>query len=697
MSHPSRFATNVPTARKSGTGDAYLDKRPLLQELQKTEGLPTANPERRMQYTSPSQLSSFNTCAKKWYGEVVLGIKWGGNAATELGTAIHAVLEEYALTGELPKAVGDEALRRALPGVKYVHPEAVANGRVLIEHEFAYTPEGFLLPLYGLVDVFGVLGDFAGKLEDWKSTSNFKWAKTQAQLRADPQNIVYSNFALSIGVAARSSKTGGLATTFTHTYLRTREAPDDERVEVEMELDELLDGLELLRHVQHNMAFLAVLPFDHIPQDLNQCAPKGGCHMRSYCQSRGVPVNGPSTLDSVHARMHGMDHTAKDRTELLLPFPLKETRTMPMPPAAGRNAEKARLAALANAAPVDPELGGESAAAPAAPSRPTPPPPPKLVKPPLPGAPGAGQPINPPDGFPMDRKDAPDSPEPLASQAGELAEAEMAKKVAEKAAAKPGLPGAAPKKAAAKKVDDTPLVLRYVGDPAAVAQELVPLASEDAELVEKHAILTDLETAVQVATAEQANLLANPPAEDADDDAVDTYTAKQGEVQTALTKGQRAAKKCRAEIGEIAIGALARASAALEEAAKKVVAAPVVKKAATAPMITGVAMEARPLGGEVPESGERLLYVGCRPRRKLVVTLDDFLRPIQEKVAADKGTAYFRLLSHDANNFIVAELHAQLKAGEITLPHSLCIPVFTAMLHGPAVEFLSAYFDDVVG
>ena len=53
-----------------------------------------------MKHVSASQITTFRDCERKWYFEKIVGLTRPSTGSTELGSAVHAVLEGY-LRGEV--------------------------------------------------------------------------------------------------------------------------------------------------------------------------------------------------------------------------------------------------------------------------------------------------------------------------------------------------------------------------------------------------------------------------------------------------------------------------------------------------------------------------------------------------------------------------------------------------------------------
>jgi hypothetical protein len=136
--------------------------------------------------TSPSQISTFRDCARKWWRISVNGERQPSSPAAERGSRVHEQIEAYLEHGTQPT---DGAALAMLPNL----PEAGTVAGELIEVAFAYQPEGWPVPIRGRVDL---LDPESGRIIDHKTTASLSYAKSAEMLPFDPQAIAYSAAAL---------------------------------------------------------------------------------------------------------------------------------------------------------------------------------------------------------------------------------------------------------------------------------------------------------------------------------------------------------------------------------------------------------------------------------------------------------------------------------------------------------------------
>ncbi len=131
---------------------------------------------------SASRTATYINCHRKFGWQYIAGYPDLGNFDTELGTQVHAVLEDIGKTGRLPDLMSEveSIAAEALPYVQPMFgPETKFEGEIRLQGRHAWV---------GFVDV----RPFPGQKVDYKTTSDFKWAKTPESLLTDPQAMLYA-------------------------------------------------------------------------------------------------------------------------------------------------------------------------------------------------------------------------------------------------------------------------------------------------------------------------------------------------------------------------------------------------------------------------------------------------------------------------------------------------------------------------
>jgi len=305
-------------------------------------------------HVSASQIDTFTDCRRKWWYTSVLGIRPPPSPASALGTAVHAALETYMLHGTPPDR--SPAGQIAAAGIPYARKTA------LVELDMATHPANRRrlggVAVHGRIDVFDPT-DTPPLVQDWKTTSAFKWSKTESELRFNSQAILYARFAFDyadhIGKPTDTVR-------FQHVNLLTKGPPTANLVAIDLDHAHVDAEYQRLDRLVANMAAVATAtaPSQVAPTE-SACAKFGGCYFRERCAALGIFA----------APLH-MRHTPDSH------MPSQEDSTMSNPAVAALAALQAKKrAATAASTPATPP----PAAPPAAPMAST----------------GAGSEITPPD------------------------------------------------------------------------------------------------------------------------------------------------------------------------------------------------------------------------------------------------------------------------------------------------------------
>lgn len=243
-----------------------------------------------------SDVAVMRVCLRKWHGILVQGHREADSDATRRGTAIHALLEHYLDTGE-PIATDTLYGQIAASGYKYLPP--VQSG-ITEQHFRLFGPivDGeALFAYYGAIDW---VHKTERKVKDHKTTSNFKYQKTEETLRKDAQVVVYGSFAAETlpgeGVefewiyylTAEKSRRQARSTLFTMSEVELAAAKRD--------LDQ-----EILRSLEYRR-----LPMLSLPGTAKSCFMYGKpCHLKHLC-SDIKPTIGDLMSNSKDALLAGL-------------------------------------------------------------------------------------------------------------------------------------------------------------------------------------------------------------------------------------------------------------------------------------------------------------------------------------------------------------------------------------------------------
>lgn len=226
---------------------------------------------------SPSMLSAFSPdtpfgCPRKGWFKYVAGLEEPSTGKQELGTALHALIEQRLTTGKRPEGEG-EAYGLYVAGEKMIEEVAA---RKITGVEVALP--AFVLAgakLKGFVDVIHDRG-----IVDWKTTTDLaRYGKTAEQLRTDTQLILY----------ARACHPLLEAVQIAHGQFQTRGAKRTNLVEVAVlqeSIDKQIDKViipqvDRIKHIIKETEPGAVDP------DLRKCAM---CAFKTQCPREGSAI-----------------------------------------------------------------------------------------------------------------------------------------------------------------------------------------------------------------------------------------------------------------------------------------------------------------------------------------------------------------------------------------------------------------------
>lgn len=232
---------------------------------------------------SASQIQTWNLCNLRWYFDKVLGLEdRTGSAATELGTEVHACIEDY-LNNVQPDL--KHALLEHNTFVKSVKDRVDASQiEIRVESEFLDT--SFPVPVLGYIDL--VLIDRAAKtihVIDHKTSKNFKYAKSYEALATDTQALLY---------IYQAYKEFGREYTYTfgHHVICTSEVVPERLTMCSFSHDAIEAGYATLQYQVRSMKQdSAAMGIQYVDKNTAGCYkfPPKGCPHKPYCKG-GMPV-----------------------------------------------------------------------------------------------------------------------------------------------------------------------------------------------------------------------------------------------------------------------------------------------------------------------------------------------------------------------------------------------------------------------
>lgn len=221
---------------------------------------------------SASQLSTYADCPRKWAFDKLDGVPRGDTAATNEGKLIHAQVEAYYKTGEVP------ARPEARAALTHMPPRERPG--LIPEMLFEFVWPGLDCLAHGFVDLAAMVDR---EVHDLKTVSNLKRSqKTPEELRLDAQAVLYST---AVRVLTRSMDPVTLQWTYVVREQPKTRAPKTEPVRLVHTAADAEEGLakwtpiaaEILKWRKQGGRALDVLP------NTDACVKYGPCQYRDLC------------------------------------------------------------------------------------------------------------------------------------------------------------------------------------------------------------------------------------------------------------------------------------------------------------------------------------------------------------------------------------------------------------------------------
>lgn len=228
--------------------------------------------------SSASQVQQFEACPQKWAFSYVLGIKEPQSHQQSHGESIHAQLEDYyrSLGATLPThgsvlMLLEKDIPKPQAGILVEHPSDRGLGIHAADVE-----------MIGRIDLVDPVSKGLAVVDiiDWKSTSNFKYNKTPAELAQNVQLTVYGMWAFRV--------LGAGAVRYAHAYVGTKEEKAQvvwtqvlSRQDVEDAYASIESTLQVMKMIPSVVAEMGIMA---VPGNLKSCWAYGKpCHYQSMC------------------------------------------------------------------------------------------------------------------------------------------------------------------------------------------------------------------------------------------------------------------------------------------------------------------------------------------------------------------------------------------------------------------------------
>ncbi len=287
--------------------------------------------EGRLVWTSASGITtadpnSYGGCLRRWWYEKVGGRDTEETEAMRGGTALHAEVEDHLRTGtSLTSPL-------ALAGRMFI-PQPGSG--LFIERPIHFRTRGGV-DIFGHVDLYNFRQEYLDpdgalledppwsfEVKDWKTTSDFKYAKSERELAENIQLVTYAEAGFRFAPDSMSAR-------LTHAYFLTKGRPASKLVTIRRTREEIAGRWEYAESVVRSMADVArETSAETVEGKRKACDAYSGCPHRSVCS-----IYRHNALDSLYGKVV-TDHLQEKQMGLIAstqPQLLQQATTAPAAP-----------------------------------------------------------------------------------------------------------------------------------------------------------------------------------------------------------------------------------------------------------------------------------------------------------------------------------------------------------------------------
>jgi RecB family exonuclease len=224
----------------------------------------------KLKHVSASSIGLFDRCQTRWYYTYLLGMRGKTTDAMTRGSRVHEQLEKYLKDGTKPEVKTTSGLIAA-QGLEHIpSPKKFTKKENKVEASLAEYPVPNLpIPFKGFIDYLVVdTDDGIIEVGDHKTTSGWKWIKTEEELRENTQLVIYARHVLEHYPDATDIR-------LTHVYYLTRPPHSSRKVTVVVSRQHVYDEFDKVLAAAHKMIEAASNTLDHADKNKADCFAYG--------------------------------------------------------------------------------------------------------------------------------------------------------------------------------------------------------------------------------------------------------------------------------------------------------------------------------------------------------------------------------------------------------------------------------------
>ena len=306
----------------------------------------------KLKNVSASQVTTFERCQRLWWFQKIAGFRLPQSKAMKLGTDVHSAIEHYLIYGR----IRDDEFAKFIVSLKSHLP--APNDNCLVELPIKLLTIGSL-PWLGYVDLIEYEAS-PMRVRDYKTTSDFRYAKTPDELSRNTQLISYAEWCYQEGYVGEIE--------LGHTYVHTkRKTPTVKPVNVIVDREHVRSEWNKKLAVVEKMIVVAeCTEATDVKPTVTACGMYGGCEQKARCGvvapspfkqlgSRGKP--NMSFMSDLRAKLASKENNAAAAPVAAAPVAAAPVAAAPV--AAAPVAAAPVAAAPVAAAPVAAAAGAE--------------------------------------------------------------------------------------------------------------------------------------------------------------------------------------------------------------------------------------------------------------------------------------------------------------------------------------------------
>jgi len=213
-------------------------------------------------HASASSIDLFKRCETRWYNKYLLGFRDKATDAMTRGSQVHEQLENYLTKGTPPDSTIAGVI--ASKGLELLPQGEDLEVEVSLSE---YVIPNLPVPFKGFIDVLEMEED-AVHIVDHKTTSGWKWTKSEDELASNLQMVIYARHVLEHYPDIQQAR-------LTHIYYLTRPPHGSKKVSVIVSRSDIYDQFDQILEIVKTMTDRSQKSLEHSAKNKADCYSYG--------------------------------------------------------------------------------------------------------------------------------------------------------------------------------------------------------------------------------------------------------------------------------------------------------------------------------------------------------------------------------------------------------------------------------------